>query len=279
MNTEDLARQIERANRRMVELRRAAGREEPSVWSQRAMTELSCALEELQVAEEELTLQNAELARANAEAEFERHRYHEIFMSSPFGQVVTDLRGMILDANRVACQLLGAQASGLTGKPLPLMVSVEERDRFIHWVAVLRDASHDVTVCAECGGSGEFQVQIAPRGPVFPCEFVAAPLVDRGGTIESIRWCLVDVSDRQRAREAERQLEEARRKDELVGAHREIAVDGVDGIPSELLKLIVAAGGTAEATNHGDGKGSTIVVQLPHRAGEPGDVETDDQVE
>jgi PAS domain S-box-containing protein len=215
MNTLEFAREIERANRRMVELRRAA-RGADAEWIETALAELSSALEELKVAEEELVSQNEELAVAHAQGEYERHRYRELFMSSPYGQVVTDLRGVIAEANRVAADMLGVPVAALTGKPLPLMVVLADRDRFSRWIAVLKDASHDATVCAECGGSATFKLQTPSRTRVFPCEMVASPLADRFGRIDTIRWCFTDVSEREQAKEVDTLREEARRKDEFL---------------------------------------------------------------
>jgi PAS domain S-box-containing protein len=215
MNPLEFAREIERANRRLVELRRAS-RDASPTWVESALAELSSAIEELQVAEEELSSQNEELAAAHAMAEHERARYQELFVGSPYGQVLTDLRGVISEANRAAGDLLGAPSAGLAGKPLPLFIVLDERERFVRWLALLKDASHDATVCAECGGSAQFRIQTGTRSRVFPCELIAAPLADRFGRIQTIRWCLYDTSDRERAREADRLREEARRKDEFL---------------------------------------------------------------
>jgi signal transduction histidine kinase/CheY-like chemotaxis protein len=216
MNPAEFAREIERANRRMVELRRATAGETGSAWVDTALTELSCAFEELKVAEEELTSQNLALLEAHAGAEFERHRYRELFMSSPFGLLVTDLRGTITEANRAAGELLAAPAPLLAGKPLALMVALADRPRFSRWLAILKEAAHEATVCSECGGSGEYQMDVGPHGPAFRCEMSAAPMADRFGRIDSIRWCLRDVSDRERVRGADWLLDEVRRKDELL---------------------------------------------------------------
>ncbi len=71
-----------------------------------ALDELQTSLEELQVAEEELRQQNEELASARAEVEVERHRYQDLFEFAPDGYLVTDLLGVIQEANRAAGLLL-----------------------------------------------------------------------------------------------------------------------------------------------------------------------------
>lgn len=216
MNTQELAREIEKANRKMVELRRAARGEERTGWSETALAELSSALEELKVAEEELVIQNAELAAANAESQFERNRYRELFMSAPFGQLVTDLKGKILEANRAAGTMFAAPSASLTGRGLALAITTGDRDRFVRWLYVLADAAHDASVCAHCGGTAGFQMQPTGEGLPISVEITAAPVADRSGRIDSIRWCLRDVSERDKARDAERLAEEATRKDEFL---------------------------------------------------------------
>ncbi len=218
MRIDEFAREIERANRKLVELRRAAAAETRTAWIEAALAELSASIEELKVAEEEILSQNEELAFANAQAEYERHRYRELFMAAPYGQVITDLKGAIIEGNRAAAELFGTGATAnLAGKPLALLVDNGDRDRFVRWLALLKDASHDASVCEECGGTAEYQLREMGRdGMTFPCEVTAAPLKDRQGKIDTIRWVLRDVSDRERAAHAARLADEARRKDEFL---------------------------------------------------------------
>jgi PAS domain S-box-containing protein len=216
MDTEQLAREIEKANRKMVELRRAARAESAPKWSEKALAELSSALEELKVVEEELVSQNADLADAVAQSGFERQRYAELFLSSPYGQLLTDLQGVVVESNRTAAALVGVPAEALVGRSMAMAIAPSSRDAFVRWLQELADAARDASVCVHCGGTREFHVLTRPSGQTVPVEIIAAPLSDRFGRIDSIRWCLRDITDREEARRVHRLSDEARRKDEFL---------------------------------------------------------------
>jgi PAS domain-containing protein len=89
--------------------------------------ELSSALQELQAATVELLMQNEELASSRLALEEERRRYQELFEFAPDGYMVTDMEGIILDANSAATNLFKVSKSFLIGKPLALFVRRQER--------------------------------------------------------------------------------------------------------------------------------------------------------
>jgi PAS domain-containing protein len=66
----------------------------------------AAALEELHVALEELHHQNRELVVAWEAVEEERRRYQGLFECAPDGYLVTDVHGIIREANRAAARLL-----------------------------------------------------------------------------------------------------------------------------------------------------------------------------
>src|SRR5438874_6591297 len=61
--------------------------------------ELSTAFEELSAAESELRSQADALAETRAEVDAERQRYRDLFEFAPDGYLVTDLAGVIREAN------------------------------------------------------------------------------------------------------------------------------------------------------------------------------------
>src|SRR3712207_4398802 len=69
--------------------------------------DLKLAVAELRVADEELRQQNEELAVAHLQIDAERRRYRELFDLAPDAYLVTNLAGIITDANRSASSLLG----------------------------------------------------------------------------------------------------------------------------------------------------------------------------
>ena len=87
-------------------------------------------VEEMRVAEEELRQQNDELEESRQTIEAERQRYQDLFDFAPDGYLVTDLAGVIREANRAAGELLGVSARYLTGKPLASYVAMDDRAAF-----------------------------------------------------------------------------------------------------------------------------------------------------
>jgi PAS domain S-box-containing protein len=95
-----------------------------------ALKELGIASEELQVAAEELNQQSEELVETRAIVEAERQRYQNLFEFAPDGYFVTDLQGIIHQANQAAAQLLNLPQQFLTGRPIANFVLETERQTF-----------------------------------------------------------------------------------------------------------------------------------------------------
>lgn len=95
-----------------------------------AFAEMESTVEELRVAEEELQAQNEALATAALALDAERERYRNLFHASPEPSLLTDLNGLIQEANPAAAALFGVGPSNLTGKPLAVFVALQSRRTF-----------------------------------------------------------------------------------------------------------------------------------------------------
>lgn len=84
------------------------------------LEEMAALAEALLVAEEELRTQHEELAAVRMELDRVLARNEELFGSSPAAHVITDTRGMIVEADRAAQQLFGVAGLGLR-RPLVSM--------------------------------------------------------------------------------------------------------------------------------------------------------------
>jgi diguanylate cyclase (GGDEF)-like protein/PAS domain S-box-containing protein len=156
------------------------------------LQELADAMEELHVAGEELTEKNDELALAHAEAELERHRYREIFRMAPDGYLVTDLSGIVTEANRAAADLFRVRFDLLVGKPLVLFLGRESRQGFTTRLARLARGEE----------AKEWELQIQPRGaPPVPTSVAVAPARDVGGGVMGLRWVIHDITQRKQTEE------------------------------------------------------------------------------
>lgn len=155
-----------------------------------ALEELETALEELNIAEEELRTQNEELAIARNAVEVERQRYHDLFEFAPDGYLVTDVVGIIREANRTAAKMFNILQENLIGKPLVNFVSYEERRCFrsklnqLHYLDWMQ----------------EWEVHLHPRGgTLFDAAVTVSIVHDWEGNPVGWRWLVRDITARKQA--------------------------------------------------------------------------------
>ena len=131
-------------------------------------------------------------ARANVDAE--RWRYLELFELAPDAYLVTDLNGVILEANRSAADLLEVEERFLVRKLLIGFVVAERRRAFRHQLLELSRAR--TTQSLEL-------VLHSRSGREFPVATTVAVAADRQGNPVGLRWIVRDVT---RERAAEREI-------------------------------------------------------------------------
>jgi PAS domain S-box-containing protein len=140
---------------RTTTLRQRVNTTEPDrAWIAQALEELDVAQEELRVTEEELRIQSAELSAVYGALDRDRRRYRELFDGAPEPSLVTDAEGVVHEANRLACQLLGLEPRFLMGKPLDVFVWPDDKPRAR---ALLRDIGRTSEVLT-------FNLRLKPRG-------------------------------------------------------------------------------------------------------------------
>ncbi len=156
-------------------------------------------MEELRVAIEELKRTNETLLDTRAEVEAERRRYRDLFDLAPDAYLVTDLSGVVREANRAALDRFQIDSHFLVGKPLFVFLPAEDRPSFRAEVARLRDEP----------GTSEFDVRLKPRRlPSFDASIRVAVVRDSWGQAVALRWTIRDVSARKRAEAEIRALNE-----------------------------------------------------------------------
>lgn len=159
----------------------------PQTLLQVAFETVSTTLEELRVAEEEMRSQNEMLADAQETSQEWRLHYQDLFDAAPDAYIVTDLLGVISEANLSAQSLLGLSLRFLVGKPLAGFVPAGGRQDFRR---LLLDITRDSS-----GREHELTLQPRKQAPVVVSATVA--LIQRmGGSPTGLRWLLRDVTTR-----------------------------------------------------------------------------------
>jgi PAS domain S-box-containing protein len=158
---------------------------------------LETTLEELRVAVEELRLTNESLRDTRAEVEAERSRYRNLFDLAPDAYLVTDLQGIIREANHAATALLNIESHHLVGKPLVVFLPQESRPAFRVEIARLRRETR----------TAEYDVRLKPRKlPLFDASIRVGVVRDAWGQPVALRWMIRDFSSKKRAEEKIRAL-------------------------------------------------------------------------
>lgn len=99
-----------------------------------SIAQLSGAVRDLASAEEELRAQHQELTESRDECERERERYQDLFEFCPDAYLVTQLDGVISEANRAAADLTGRAVHELLGKSVSILIPLEEQTSFMQRV-------------------------------------------------------------------------------------------------------------------------------------------------
>ncbi len=216
--------------RRRVEAIRDSG-EVPS----EEVEALLVAVEGLRVTEEELRQQNEKLTVTHLSVEEERQRYQQLFHYAPDAYLLTDLYGIVREANRSAARLLGVEPRFMPGKALVSFVAIEDRPRIraelSRWLSEPTPKSLEARLQPLGGAAFDASVTLS---------------VARGGprdTAIGFRWLIRDTS-------AQRQLtDELRHREE--SARREVHASEARARHVQKLESIgVLAGGIAHDFNN-----------------------------
>ena len=229
MDAEQFARRIDDMRHRVHDIEGREGVPDSAV------RELLLAVEELRVAEEELRQQNEAMEAAQHQLEDERRRYQHLFQYAPDAYLLTDLNGIVREANLSAARLLNTRPRFLPGKAVVSFVALEDRPRIR--VELDRWRSEPTPKILE--------VRLQPRNGE-PFDAAIALSVARGGPHETaigFRWLVRDIS-------AQRQLTDELRLREESARREAEASDARARHVQKLESIGVLAGGIAHDFNN-----------------------------
>jgi PAS domain S-box-containing protein len=151
----------------------------------------------LQLAAEELDQQNEELIKTRNWLEAERQHYQDLFDLAPDGYLVTNIEGIIQEANLTAAKLLNVSKHFLVGKPIVNFVLLKERQQIRNELIQLLQSDR----------VRELFVHLQQRyGELFDAALTVTVVRNQQGKAISLRWMVRHITERQ-------QLESARVKD------------------------------------------------------------------
>lgn len=198
--------------------------------------DLKLALEELRVADEELRQQNEEILSAHLEVDAERRRYHELFDLAPDAYLVTNLAGIIVEANKSASCLIGIAQQYLIGKAIATYIVSEDRARF-------RSLLNDAQVPSRGRGT---PFRLRTRAGLRPyVELTYSIVHDAAGNPSGFRWLIRDVTEQQRLSQ---QIRTLNAELELRVAERTADLRSAQQLSEDLLQREQAARHAAEAS-------------------------------
>jgi PAS domain S-box-containing protein len=155
---------------------------------------------------EESRQQTVELRALRQALETERRRYREVFELAPDCHVLTDLDGVIREANRATAALLSVRPDFLVNKSILLFIDENEQPELTAAITVWRSASRVEGDRPSLVRRGLTRLRVY-KGASFPADYTISPARDGRNQIIGLRWILRDLSESTRAAEALRERE------------------------------------------------------------------------
>jgi PAS domain S-box-containing protein len=165
-----------------------------------ANASLRSKIEQVQAGERELHRQNQQLIEAERSVKAERQRYQELFDFAPDAYLVTNLAGMIQEANGTAAELLQTPQDLLVDQSFLSFVAQSQREPFSSWLAKLQGGGAERVM--------EWEVTIQRRdGSAIPVSLRVGVFDEPATALSGLRWLLRDITGRKRLEAEQTQLQ------------------------------------------------------------------------
>lgn len=156
-------------------------------------------IHELDTYQIELELQNEDLRETQRELECSRRRYSDLYDFAPVGYLTISDKGLIVESNLTAAEMLGAGRASLIGQPFSAFIEPGYQDSYYQHLRLLLEAGTQ----QPC----ELQILQKEGSPLFvQLQSIVMPEMD--GVLGQFRTCLTDISRRRELEEALRQSTE-----------------------------------------------------------------------
>ncbi|WP_407885975.1 PAS domain S-box protein [Scytonema sp. NUACC26] len=151
------------------------------------LVELGSASEMVKIATHELHQQNEQLIETRNLLEAQRQRYQDLFEFAPDAYIVTDILGIIQEANRAASQLLNVPQQRLIGQLIVNYVALQDRSSFRGFLFQLKERDQLSELALSWQKS---------NGKFFDAAMTVAVVRNTGGKPTSLRWLIRDITER-----------------------------------------------------------------------------------
>ena len=219
---------------RAEEIARETADLSPENIDDQSSAEIQFTLHELRVHQIELDMQNEEMRRAQVELEEGRARYFDLYDMAPVGYITVSEKGMILEANLTAANLLGVVKRKLKERMFSRFILKEDQDIYYH----LRKQLFE-THSAGSGQGGEPQARELRMEKNDRTSFCAHLEATAAHDAEGELVCRIMISDITGRKQAEEALQKATELLELTNHELEDALsreqhlsrtDGLTGV-------------------------------------------------
>lgn len=179
-----------------------------------SIEETRALLHELEVHQVELEMQNQELRESQHRLEEVRDQYTDLFDFAPVGYLILDKKGVIVNINLTACNLMGHERSYIKGKPLSTYMSKGESVKLFLNLREAFSSGNFPTL--------EIQIKGKDKDP-FIGMIQGAVYADEDGGRSVCRISLQDVTGLKEAKALQQQHEDLQKEKEKIQKYLDLA--------------------------------------------------------